>query len=119
MDGVHTTVDASAMLECRIPGGIMAEHLNAQPGPCLKVGTAGEHFDLNGNDFVRLDRLALPMGMPGTAWATAFGVELAMESPRAGCACLIARSTLSGVGQAVPGTATATASLSSQAKSFL
>src|SRR5258708_4613043 len=78
MDGMHTAVDASAMLESRISGGIMAEHLDAQPGPCFKVGTAGQQLDLNGNDFVGLDWLALPMGVPGTAPSASLGVKLAM-----------------------------------------
>jgi len=78
MDGMRAAVDASAMLERGISGGIVSEHLNAQRGPRLKVGTAGQHLDLNWNDFVRLDRLALPMGVPGTAPSASLGVELAM-----------------------------------------
>ena len=78
MDGMRAAVDAAAMLERGISGGIVAEYLNAQPGPRLKVGTAGQHLDLNWNDFVGLDRLALPMGVPGTAWSASLGVERAM-----------------------------------------
>jgi hypothetical protein len=59
MDGMRAAVDASAMRECGISGGIVAEHLDVKPAPRLKGGTAGEHLDLNWNDFVRLDRLAL------------------------------------------------------------
>ena len=78
MDGMRAAVDASAMLESGIPGGIVAEYLDAQRGPRLKVGTAGQHLDLNWNDFVGLDRLALQVGVPGTAWSASLGVELAM-----------------------------------------
>ena len=78
MDGMRAAVDASAMLESGISGGIVAEHLDAKPGPRLKVGTAGQHLDLNWNDFVGLDRLALPMGVLGTAWSASLGVERAM-----------------------------------------
>src|SRR5438270_13059609 len=78
MDGMRAVVDASAMLKSGISGGIVAEHLDAQPGPRLKVGTAGQHLDLNWNDFVGLDRLALQMGVPGTAWSASLGVEHAM-----------------------------------------
>ena len=78
MDGMRAAVDASAMRERGISGGIVAEHLDAKPGPRLKAGTAGQHLDLNGNDFVGLDRLALPMGVPGTAWSASLGVERAM-----------------------------------------
>ncbi len=69
MDGVRAAVDASAMLESGISGSIAAERLDAQRGPRLKVSTAAQHLDLNWNYFVGLDRLALPMGVPGTAWA--------------------------------------------------
>ena len=78
MDGVRPAVDASAMRERRIVGGIVAEHLNVERGPCLKEGTAGEHLDLHGNDFVGLDRLALPMRVKDAAWPTSHGIELAM-----------------------------------------
>ena len=78
MDGMRAAVDTSAMRERGISGGIVAEHLDAKPGPRLKGGTAGEHLDLNWNDFVGLDRLALPMGVPGTAWSASLGVERAM-----------------------------------------
>src|SRR6266516_5356253 len=66
------------MYERRRSGGILAEHLNAQPASRLKVGTAGKHLDLHWNDFVGLDRLALPMGVPGTAWSAPRRVERAM-----------------------------------------
>jgi hypothetical protein len=62
------------MRERGISGGIVAEHLDAQPGLRLKVGTAGQHLDLNWNDCVGLDRLALPMGVPGTARSASPGV---------------------------------------------
>ena len=75
---MRATVDASAMFERGISGGIVAEHLDAQPASRLKVGTAGQHLDLHWNDFVGLDRLALPMGVPGTAWSASLGVERAM-----------------------------------------
>ena len=75
MDGMRAPVDASAMRERGISGGIVAEHLDAKPGPRLKVGTAGQHLDLNWNDFVGLDRLALPMGVPGTTPSASLGVE--------------------------------------------
>ena len=75
---MRAAVDTSAMLESGIPGGIVAEHLNAKPGPRLKAGTAGQHLDLHWNDFAGLDRLALPMGVPGTAWSAPLGVERAM-----------------------------------------
>jgi hypothetical protein len=78
MDGMRTVVDALAMRERGISGGIMAEHLDAKPGSSLKGGTAGEHLNLNWNDFVGLDRLTLPMGVPGTAWSASLGVERAM-----------------------------------------
>ncbi len=78
MDGMRAAVDASAMRERGISGGIVPEHLDAKPGPRLKVGTAGQHLDLNWNDFVGLDRLALPMGVPGTACSASLGVERAM-----------------------------------------
>jgi len=78
MDGMHAAIDASTMLERRISGGIVTEHLNAQPAPRLKAGTAGEHLDLHGHDFVGLDRLALPMGVPGTAWSALLRVERAV-----------------------------------------
>ncbi len=78
MDGMRAAVDASAMRERGISGGIVPEYLDAKPGPRLKVGTAGQHLDLHWNDFVGLDRLALPMGVPGTAWSASLGVELAM-----------------------------------------
>src|SRR6266568_5926726 len=78
MDGMRAAVDASAMLESGISGGIVPEHLDAKLGPRLKVGTASQHLDLNWNDFVGLDRLALPMGVPGTAWSAPRRVERAM-----------------------------------------
>src|SRR2546421_6346105 len=78
MNGMRAAVDASAMRERGISGGIVAEHLDAKPAPRLKVGTAGQHLDLNWNDFVGLDRLALPVGVPGTAWSASLGVELTM-----------------------------------------
>ena len=78
MDGMCAAVDASAMLKSGIFGGIVAEHLDAKPGPRFKGGTAGKHLDLNWNDFVGPDRLALPMGVPGTAWSASLGVERAM-----------------------------------------
>src|SRR5207249_12193936 len=78
MDGMRAALDAWAMRERRISGGIVAEHLEAQPGPRLKVGPAGQHLALHWNDFVGLDRLALPMGVPGTAWSASLGVERAL-----------------------------------------
>lgn len=78
MDGMRAAVDAATVRERGIPGGIVPEHLDAKPGPRLKVGTAGQHLNLNWNDFVGLDRLALPMGVPGTAWSASLGVERAM-----------------------------------------
>jgi len=78
MDGMRAEVDASTMLKSGISGGIVPEHLDAKPGSRLKVGTAGQHLDLHWNDFVGLDRLALPVGVPGTAWSASLGVERAM-----------------------------------------
>src|SRR5260370_38765080 len=78
MEGMRAAVDAPAMLEGGISGGIVAEHLNTKPGPRLKEGTAGQHLDLSWNDFVGLDRLALPVGVPGTAWSAQLWVGRAM-----------------------------------------
>jgi hypothetical protein len=78
MDGMRAAVNASAMLKSGISGGIVAEYLDAQRGPRLKVGTAGQHLDLNRNDFAGSDRLALPVGVSGTAWPASFGVERTM-----------------------------------------
>jgi hypothetical protein len=66
------------MLESGISGGIVAGYFDAQRGPRLKVGTAAQHLDLNWNDFIGLDRLAMPMGVLGTAWPASLGVERAM-----------------------------------------
>ena len=78
MHGMRAAVDASAMLESGISGGIVPEHLDTQRGPRLKVGTAGQRLDLNWNNFVGLDRLALPIDVPGTAWSASLVVECAM-----------------------------------------
>src|SRR5260370_35996871 len=78
MKGMRIAVGVTPKVERGILGGIVPEHLDAKPGPRLKVGTAGQHLDLNWNDFVGLDRLALPMGVPGTAWSASLGGERAM-----------------------------------------
>src|SRR5258708_13873796 len=78
MDSMRAAVDAAAMLECGISGGIVAENLDAQRGPCLKEGTAGQHLDLHRHDFAGLDRLALPMGVPRTALSAALGGKFAV-----------------------------------------
>src|SRR5258708_19078495 len=78
MDSMRAAVDAAAMLECGISGGIVAENLDAQLGPCLKEDTAGQHLDLHRQDLAGLDRLALPMGVPRTAWSAALGVKFAV-----------------------------------------
>ena len=44
MDGMGTTIDAPAMLERGISGGVMSEHLDVKAGPRLKV-SAGKSLD--------------------------------------------------------------------------
>ena len=78
MDGMRAAIDASAMRERGISGGIVAQYLDAQLGPHLTVSTAGQHLDLYWHDFVGLDRLALPMGVPGAVRSASQGVDLSM-----------------------------------------
>ena len=52
MDEMRAAVDALAMLERGIFGGIVPEHLNTKLSSRLKVGTAGQHLDFNWNDFI-------------------------------------------------------------------
>jgi hypothetical protein len=67
MDGMCAAVDASATREHGIPGGIVARHLNAQAGSRLKTRTAGGSPDLNRDDFMGMQRLALQVGSSAVA----------------------------------------------------
>ena len=78
MDGMRAAVDASAMLERGYLAASCPSTSTQSRVPASKRVLLASTSISTGTDFVGLDRLALPMGVPGTAWPASLGVELAM-----------------------------------------